>query len=141
MSFVLFYNFLTFLKDCHASSQIQQLLDSTDPKVIIPALQLTRAILTVLPEFRAKFQREGLFHCLTQMSEFSVTQKTVTSAPASLATTPIDRSHQIPSGSKSEQRRKVASNRFSQRKKGSVVNVIIFFLITFVVSIAIMMPG
>ena len=45
-------------------------------------------------------------------------ERTVTSAPASLATTPMDRANQIPTGSKSEQRRNPSSShRLSQRKK------------------------
>ena len=103
-------------KDCHACTQIQQLLDSSDTKVIVPTLQLTRALVTLLPQFRSKMQREGLFHCLTQMSELP--EKSAISAPASLATTPMDRlSHHLPTGSKSEQRRTVsASYRFHRKK-------------------------
>ena len=112
--------FELLLKECHASSQIQQLLDSTETKVIVPALQLTRAILTLLPEFRAKFHREGLYHCLSLMSELPA--KSATSAPASLATTPMDvgssgwRQAQMPTGSKSEQRRNISAYRFAHRK-------------------------
>ena len=108
-------------KDCHACTQIQQLLDSSDTKVIVPTLQLTRALVTLLPQFRSKMQREGLFHCLTQMSELP--EKSAISAPASLATTPMDRlSHHLPTGSKSEQRRTASASYRFHRKKARCIH-------------------
>ena len=77
-------------KDCHACSQIQQLLDSQDIKLSVRALQLTRAILTILPEFKTRFRREGLYHCLLKMSELKFKSPAATSAPASLLNTPVD---------------------------------------------------
>jgi len=76
--------------DCHACSQIQQMLDSQDMKLSVRALQLTRAILTILPDFKIRFRREGLYHCLLKMSESKFKSPAATSAPASLLNTPVD---------------------------------------------------
>ena len=83
--------------NCAASGQIQQLLDAPDVKVAVRALQLTRAILTIVPSFTAKFRREGLFHSLTKMTK-AKTKSPLTpgpsSAPGSLTTTPKTQSGQ-----------------------------------------------
>lgn len=106
-------NVLLSGKDCHACSQIQQLLDSQDIKVIVRALQLTRAILTILPDFKNKFRREGLYHCLAKMTEIKFKSPAVQSAPGSLAATPTNRLE--PPGTINEQRRSF-QGRLKERK-------------------------
>lgn len=106
-------NILLSGKDCHACSQIQQLLDSQDIKVIVRALQLTRAILTILPDFKNKFRREGLYHCLAKMTEIKFKSPAVQSAPGSLAATPTTRLE--PPGTINEQRRSF-QGRLKERK-------------------------
>ena len=98
-------------QESETCSQIQQLLDSSDTRILVPALQLTRTVLSILPEFQTKFQREGLVHCLTQLQTRKVRVHSTSvagplSAPASLATTPSDQNRPLRFvGSQSESRR------------------------------------
>ncbi|CAG5104741.1 Oidioi.mRNA.OKI2018_I69.chr1.g1498.t1.cds [Oikopleura dioica] len=106
-------------QESETCSQIQQLLDSSDTRILVPALQLTRTVLSILPEFQSKFQREGLVHCLTQLQtrKLRVHSTSVSgplSAPASLATTPSDQNRPLRfAGSQSE------TKRVKSRKSGS----------------------
>ena len=61
--------------NCAASGQIQQLLEGSDVKVGVRALQLTRAILAIVPSFTQKFRREGLYHSLNKMSTYKLATK------------------------------------------------------------------